>query len=221
MTVEIRKCMEINNTDIQLNVRLMAFIALNVCVRKKRKAKKVSKLMNIKSVKFYKFIMILQKSHWSPLEALGCQLSIVKTGHREVGEWETGSTYQPTATWRTFYFLIFFLKILFIFLFRERRREEERKVEKHPCVVASRMPPTGDLTHNPGMCPDWESNRWSFGSQACTQSTEWHQPGPKTGFKMSEWELLIQLNALKHTLYKDKTTNTHLVHKSRWMMLKI
>ena len=86
MTVEIRKCMEINNTDIQLNVRLMAFIALNVCVRKKRKAKKVSKLMNIKSVKFYKFIMILQKSHWSPLEALGCQLSIVKTGHREVGE---------------------------------------------------------------------------------------------------------------------------------------
>ena len=27
------------------------------------------------------------------------------------------------------------------------------------------------------MCPDWESNRLLFGSQACTQSIELHQPG--------------------------------------------
>ena len=26
------------------------------------------------------------------------------------------------------------------------------------------------------MCPDWESNRWPFGSQACAQFTEPHQP---------------------------------------------
>ena len=25
-------------------------------------------------------------------------------------------------------------------------------------MVASHAPPTGDLAHNPGMCPDWESN---------------------------------------------------------------
>ena len=31
------------------------------------------------------------------------------------------------------------------------------------------MPPTGDLACNPGMCPDWESNQWPFGSQAGTQ----------------------------------------------------
>ena len=49
--------------------------------------------------------------------------------------------------------------------------------EKHQCVVASHMPQAGDLAHNPGMCPDWESNRRPFGSQACTQSTELHQPG--------------------------------------------
>ena len=49
------------------------------------------------------------------------------------------------------------LKILFIF--RERGREEERAGEKHQCVVASHVPPTGDLAHNPGMCPDWESNQ--------------------------------------------------------------
>ena len=35
----------------------------------------------------------------------------------------------------------------------------------------------GDLAHNPGMCPDWESNRQPFGSQAGAQSTEPHQPG--------------------------------------------
>ena len=38
------------------------------------------------------------------------------------------------------------------------------------------MPPTGDLTSNPGMCPDWESNRQPFGWQSSAQSTEPHQP---------------------------------------------
>ena len=42
--------------------------------------------------------------------------------------------------------------------FRERRREGERGVEKYQCVVASQAPPIGDPAHNPGMCPDWESN---------------------------------------------------------------
>ena len=49
--------------------------------------------------------------------------------------------------------------------------------EKHQCVVASRVPPIGDLAHNPGLCPDWESNWRLFGSQACIQSAEPHQPG--------------------------------------------
>ena len=30
---------------------------------------------------------------------------------------------------------------------------------------------------NPGMCPDWESNRRHFGSQARIKTTELHQPG--------------------------------------------
>ena len=63
--------------------------------------------------------------------------------------------------------------IFYLFIFREREREGE----KHPCVVASHAPPTGDLAHNPGLCPDWESNRQPFGSQAGTQSTEPQQPG--------------------------------------------
>ena len=34
-----------------------------------------------------------------------------------------------------------------------------------------------DLTCNPGMCPDWESNQQPFGSQAHAQPSELHQPG--------------------------------------------
>ena len=61
-------------------------------------------------------------------------------------------------------------------------------------MVASHVPPTGDLAHNPGMCPDWESNQRPFGSQAGTQSTEPHQPGPnlKT-FKNTTCALLCLL----------------------------
>ena len=69
----------------------------------------------------------------------------------------------------------FFFKViyLFVYLFLERGREEE----KHKCVVASPAPPTEDLACNPGMCPEWESNWQPFGLQASTQSTEPHQPG--------------------------------------------
>ena len=40
---------------------------------------------------------------------------------------------------------------IFIYLFLERRREGEREGEKHHCAVASHIPPTRDLAHNPGM----------------------------------------------------------------------
>ena len=60
---------------------------------------------------------------------------------------------------------------------RERGREGKGEGQKHQCVVASRMPPTGDLAGNPGLFPDWELNWRPFGSQAGTQSTEPHQPG--------------------------------------------
>ena len=50
------------------------------------------------------------------------------------------------------------------------------------CVVASGVHLTGDLASNPGMCPDWESNWQPFGSQACDQSTEPHQPGRQRDF---------------------------------------
>ena len=42
----------------------------------------------------------------------------------------------------------------FIYLFLERGEGKKREGEKHQCVVASHEPPTGDLTRNPGVCPD-------------------------------------------------------------------
>ena len=56
-----------------------------------------------------------------------------------------------------------FLKKDFIYLFILERGKGR---EKHQCVVASCMPPIGNLACNPGMSPDWESNQQNFGSQA-------------------------------------------------------
>ena len=72
--------------------------------------------------------------------------------------------------------LFFFLR-LYLFIFREMGREGGREGEKQQCVVDSHSPHTGDLAHNPRMCPDWESNQWPFGAQSGAKSTEPHQPG--------------------------------------------
>ena len=66
----------------------------------------------------------------------------------------------------------------FSFLFSERGEGRERDRERNISMwLPLTCPPTGDLARNPGVCPDWESNRRPFGSQARTQSTELHQPG--------------------------------------------
>ena len=60
-------------------------------------------------------------------------------------------------------FFLFFKGFIYLFIFRKSGREGEREGEKHQCVVAYHAPPTGDLAHNPGMCPDWESDQRPFG----------------------------------------------------------
>ena len=64
--------------------------------------------------------------------------------------------------------LLFLRFYLFIF------REGKGRRKKHQCVVASRVPPSGDPTCTPGCALGWESNQQPFGSQASTQSTEPH-----------------------------------------------
>ena len=57
-------------------------------------------------------------------------------------------------------FLLF--KRFYLFIFRQRGWEGERKGKKHQRVVASHRPPTEDL------CPDGQSNQQRFGSKAST-----------------------------------------------------
>ena len=61
---------------------------------------------------------------------------------------------------KRFYFFIFWER-------GRRKKEKERNIhvqEKHQ-LVASCTPPTRDLAHNLGMCPDKESKWWPFGLQ--------------------------------------------------------
>ena len=69
-----------------------------------------------------------------------------------------------------------FKLFIYLFIFREKGREGEREGEKHHCVVASHTPATGDLAHNPGVCPDRESNQQPLGLQEDAQPLS-HQSG--------------------------------------------
>ena len=59
-------------------------------------------------------------------------------------------------------YFIYFLKILFVYFYREEKGGRKRGRETVAC--------------NPGMCPDWELNPRPSGSQDGTQSSEPHQP---------------------------------------------
>ena len=77
------------------------------------------------------------------------------------------------------------------------------------CLLCT-APSTGDLAHNPGMCPDWESNWQPFGSQASTQSTEPHQP-----------ELLPSILKMRNLRHREakQLAHSHPVqdHKAVWL----
>ena len=76
---------------------------------------------------------------------------------------------------------LYFLNFIYLFLERGEGKEKDRERNisegKTHGSVASHTLPTGELAHNPGMCPHWESTQQPFGPQAGTQSTEPHQPG--------------------------------------------
>ena len=42
--------------------------------------------------------------------------------------------------------MVFHVLRFYLFIFRERRKEGEREGEKHQCMVASRVAPSGDVT---------------------------------------------------------------------------
>ena len=75
-------------------------------------------------------------------------------------------------------------------------------------MVASHVPPTGELACNPGMCPDWGENQQHFNSQAGTQSTEPHQPGALRILKAAREKQLVTYKGAPIRLSADFSIET-------------
>ena len=95
--------------------------------------------------------------------------------------------------------MVFFLKDFIYFIFTQRGREGERGGEKHQCVVASPMPPTGNLACNPGLCPDWESNQQPFGSQPTLNTLNYTSQGLKMIFLCYMYLPQLKKKTFNHT----------------------
>ena len=58
--------------------------------------------------------------------------------------------------------VLIFFKDFYLFVFRERGRQAGGRninVQEKNQWAASHISPAEDLTHNPGMCPNWELNQ--------------------------------------------------------------
>ena len=93
------------------------------------------------------------------------------------------SFYLPLKASEARQVILSFFKILFIF--RERGREGERETSINVWLPLKHSLLGTYSVYNRGMCPDWESNRQPFGSQAGAQSTELHQPGLDSEFSIA------------------------------------
>ena len=60
------------------------------------------------------------------------------------GRGQKGMVTRSPDSETSFFFFFFFLRF-YLFIFSERGKEGEREGKKHPCVVASHAPATGDL----------------------------------------------------------------------------
>ena len=72
-----------------------------------------------------------------------------------------------------------FFKRFYLFIFREREREGERERNINMWLPLMR-PLLGTWSATQACALDWESHWRPFGSQACTESSELHQPGLTT-----------------------------------------
>ena len=94
-----------------------------------------------------------------------------------------------------FIYFVLFVFILFIYLLLERgeTREKERKKNINVWLPLTRPPPPGVLACNPGKCPNWKSNLWSFGHRPVLSPLSQTSQG-KTVYNLigciQEWETL-------------------------------
>ena len=123
----------------------------------------------------------LTKGFFFPLSFLFFSLSVFPPPSPLLASFHSFSfSLFPSLSFLSFCFFLTFSIFSkdFIYLFLEQGEGREKEGEKHQCVFASHSPPTGDLACIRGTCPDQKLNQRPFGSQASTQSTQLHQPGP-------------------------------------------
>ena len=108
--------------------------------------------------------------------------------------------------------LIDFLKDFYLFIFRQRGREEE----KHQCVVASHTPSPGTWPATQACALIGNGTSDPLGSQTHTQSTELHQPRLISGFLYVSWNpvpVVKYLIKLVHMPWGQTATNKLLVEE--------
>ena len=97
----------------------------------------------------------------------------------------------------------------FFFLKREGkgRRKRGKETSMSGCLFT---PCTGDLVHNPRVCPDWESNPWPFGLQACAHSTELQGLGHSQSFASDPFTVpVVIVHWLPCELARTPLTSSH------------
>ena len=114
------------------------------------------------------------------------------------------------------------LFIFHLFIFRERRRERERKRERNITYLPLTCSSTKDLTHNSGMCPDWEPNWQPLSTQASIQFTETHQPAWENRYLMDlctlPWKQysLIKSCQILEGLGREIIVNASILLRREW-----
>ena len=125
------------------------------------------------------------------------------------------------------YTISWFFKRFSLFIFRKRGRKEKEREKNIKVWLPPAYPLLGVLAHNPGMCPDWELNPWSCGSQAGTQSTEPHQPGLISWFlkwgiwqKVILWIYFFQITVFSSHFLSSKQLHKALNFSQGWNVIK-
>ena len=99
---------------------------------------------------------------------------------RYLALWRGRGKFPPPLFFKKRYWFSFscFIERLHLFIFREgngKEKERERNISVWLPLTHLLL---GTWPATQACALDWESNPWPFGSQASTQSTEPHQPGP-------------------------------------------
>ena len=119
-----------------------------------------------------------------------------------------------------YFFKDTFKKDFIYLLFLERGEGKKKERERNISVWLPLTPPAGDLAHNPGMCPDRESNQSTFSLQVGTQSIEPHQPGQLLilNFMLWRWMIALMLEIWLNLPFLLEILMTNIMSLKKWLL---